>query len=269
MGFVPPDSIPVADRPQELTYLSKYVHRDARWRSDLLFEFLNAMKSEHLEQVGKALEIQGFKKMDKPNQIAAACGRILWESSSIFTYPFKSNQNIDYHSIVVWCASEVGVSTHEGNYTSTFDLEREILRRQFVAIWNKSGNKQRREMLRKIDKSGELENRVAVAGMSGTAALFALGTTVYFSGFAFYTTMSVVMATTAGWVGVTLPFAAYMTASSTVAALSGPIGWCIGAVMAAGGFAVWAGQANYRRTLAAVLQLHCMKAGALYGAGIL
>ena len=104
--------------------------------------------------------------------------------------------------------------------------------------------------------------------MGGGAAVAALGVTVAFTGFAFYTTMSVVMCTVAGWFGITLPFAAYAGASTTIAALSGPIGWCIAGVAVAGG-AIYAAWPSADKTAAFVMQLHFIKAQQLKQKGIL
>ncbi len=265
--FVPPDSIEIAERPKELEYLSSVVDRQGKWGPGQLFKFVNALSDAHLAPLGASLEIERFEDKSKPSKVEAIHREILWQSSSIFTYPVKSLEDIDYHDLVVWCANKVNIPKSQARFTSSFDLERQIVEKQFVELWDKLDEQQRTELLRTIDPSGEIEDAAAIVAMSGTAALAALSATVYFSGFAFYTTMSVVICTVAGWFGVTLPFAAYMTASSTMAVLTGPIGWAIGAICLAGAIAAWAGQANIRKTTATVMQLHCMKAGALYGAG--
>ncbi len=91
--------------------------------------------------------------------------------------------------------------------------------------------------------------------------------TVAFTGFAFYTTMSVTIATVAGAVGVTLPIATYTTASSVVGILSGPVGWAILGVAALGGLAL-AGRANLQKTTALIDQIHALKVEALIAAGV-
>ena len=267
--FVYPESIPVPNRSKELAYLSPFVDPSTKWGPKELFKFLNQVSEEHLVPLGKALEIEDFWGKSKPARIEAIHNEILWQSSSILTYPFKSAENINYHEYVVWCIEEMGATGNEARFTSTFDLEKEMFRRQFINLWDMLGIPQRKELLEKIDVSKQIKDVTAIVAVAGAAALPALlSTTVYFSGFAFYTTMTVVISTVASWFGVVLPFTAYMAATSTVAALSGPIGWAICAVLAVGTIATWAGQANVRKTTAIVMQLHCMKAGALYGAGL-
>jgi len=258
---------PVSERPKELAYLTPAVNRTTKWGPGNLFEFVNSLSEKHLDTLGKSLEIAEFSGKNKPQRIEAVHREILWQSSNALAYQFKSLEKINYHDIVIWCAGKVGIPNNEATFTSTFDLELRILKSQFVEVWDKLDKNKREQLLSKIDPNGEISNKSAIAAMSGSAALAALSTTVYFTGFAFYTTMSVVICTVASWFGVTLPFAAYMTASSTVAVLSGPIGWAIGAVLLATA-AAWAGQADVRKTTSTIMQIHSMKAGALYCSGI-
>jgi uncharacterized protein YaaW (UPF0174 family) len=94
-----------------------------------------------------------------------------------------------------------------------------------------------------------------------------LSATAAFSGFAFYTTMSVTIATVALAAGVTLPFVAYAGASTLVGVLSGPVGWAIMGMAALGGAAL-AGRADPQKTTALIAQLHALKVEALIAAGV-
>lgn len=254
-------------RSDQLIHLAPYVSRLKKWEAGDLFIFCNAMMQQELESLAKALELEIEIDNNDPQLKAPFLKEvhkeILWLSSNVFEYQLKSIEKIDYHGIVAWCAKKVGIDSATRSFTSTFDLEQEIVKRQFVEIWDKLSESQRRELLEKLDSENKLEDHAAIAAMAGSAALAALSTSVYFAGFAFYTSMSVVIATVAGWFGVTLPFAAYTSASSTVAVLAGPIGWALGAVLLAAAVA-WTGRANVKKTTAVVMQLHALKAGALY-----
>ena len=251
-------------RSNQLVHLAPYVSRLTKWKAGDLFTFCNAMNQTDLASLARGLELPTPSAEDsKPQLLSAIHKEIVWQSSNIVSYSFKSIEEIDYHRIVSWCAQSVGVDSTTTSFTSTFDLEQAIVKKQFSELWDKLTNNQRLELLEKIDTGHTIQDRAAVAAMSGTAALASLSTTVYFSGFAFYTTMSVVISTVAGWFSITLPFVAYTTASSTVAVLAGPIGWAIGAVLFAAAVA-WTGRANVKKTTALVMQLHALKAGALY-----
>src|SRR5690349_15514309 len=90
---------------------------------------------------------------------------------------------------------------------------------------------------------------------------------VAFYGFTFYTSMSVAISVVASSLGLALPFAAYMGASSIVAFLSGPVGWTIAGILGIGGVAL-SGRANPDKTTAFILQIHSLKAAALVAAGV-
>lgn len=137
----------------------------------------------------------------------------------------------------------------------------------FTETWDKLSVEQRKELLNKIDPNNKIKDKAAIVALSSSGAIAALSTSVAFSGFAFYTTMSVGISTAAGLLGVTLPFAAYTGASSVVAFLSGPVGWAIAGIAALGGVAL-AGRANIKKTAIFICQLHFMKVEALIEAGI-
>lgn len=166
----------------------------------------------------------------------------------------------------MWCASAVGISENEARFTSTWDLERCIIERQFGVIWDKLDSPKRLALLNKIDVHNQIEDKAKKAALGFKQVQTALFLTAHFTGFVFYSSMTTTLATVAAWVGITVPFAAYQTMTSVIAVLAGPIGWAISAVMVAGSFAAWAGKADIRKTLATVMQIHSMNAGALYGA---
>jgi uncharacterized protein YaaW (UPF0174 family) len=165
---------------------------------------------------------------------------------------------------VKWVADEASVHEEITNSQSTFVIEHALCRKLFVDIWDRLSEKQRLELLAKIDVHGNASDRAAIATLSGSAAISALSISVYFSGFAFYTTMSITVSSVAGWFGLTLPIAAYTGASSMIAFLTGPIGWAIAATAAIVGVA-FAGRANVTESTAAVVQIHMLKVAALEG----
>ncbi|HMP17758.1 MAG TPA: hypothetical protein PKD72_12095 [Gemmatales bacterium] len=199
----------------------------------------------------------------KRNDVRKIEKELLWISSSIFTYPFS---DVNYHEIVTWVAEKSGVAEYLRKEASTFMLEREIQKQLFAQLWDKLDAKQRMELLRKLDPNGSIKDKAAVAALSGAAVLGTLSATVLFTGFAFYTTMSITISTVAGFFGLTLPFAAYTGASSLVAFLTGPIGWTIMGLAGIAGLAL-AGRANEKKTAAFICQIHAFKVAALLASG--
>lgn len=162
---------------------------------------------------------------------------LVWRRYNKINYWLHDHHNINYHEdIVQWVAEKNGVDDAKIKAYPTYDLEHEICMKYFEKIWGKLTKEQKLELLQKIDKTGnDIRDKAGIAAMSTAGAIGALSATVAFSGFAFYTTMSVVISTVAGWLGVTLPFAAYMATSSTISVLGGPVGWVIGGLMLVGG----------------------------------
>lgn len=164
--------------------------------------------------------------------------QMVWRRYNKLNYVFHEKDVLDYHrDYVMWAAGKCGVPQGDCEVMSTYYLEQEIYKKKFADIWDKLNLDQRAELLSSVEKgSGSVGDKVAIASMSGAGAIAALSASVAFSGFAFYTSITTGMAIAAGWVGATLPFAAYITATTTVSVLAGPIGWCIaGAGLVGGG----------------------------------
>ena len=189
-------------------------------------------------------------------------------SSHFITYPFSDEKQVDYHEITKWVCRKAGVPSKVLEQASTFTLERELQNLLFEKMWDKLTPEQREELLAKVDPSGTIKNATAIAALGGAGALTALSTTVAFTGFAFYTTMSSTIAMLAGSLGVTLPFTAYAGASTIVAVLSGPVGLAVIGAMAIGGIAL-AGGPDLQKTTTLICQVHALKIEALEAAGLL
>lgn len=248
-----------------------FVQPRMNWSSAELNDFLAELPPQGLLSLKKSL---GLVKPDATTDlllghdqdIAEIQKSFLWVSTNILEYPLSDKTRICYHETVKWAAQSSGVDQWIIDTQPTFLIERAYIEHVFASLWDKLTFSQRQELLGKIDTLGSLKDKAAIASLSGSGALAALATTVYFAGFTFYTTMSVTLCAVAGWFGVTLPFAAYISASSLVVFLSGPFGWALITVALAAGIAL-AGRANLQKTVAAISQLHVLKVAALKDAG--
>ena len=162
--------------------------------------------------------------------------KMVWRRYNKTTYIFHEKDVLDYHhNYVMWAAEKCGVDEKARNELSTFHLEQAVYKKYFADIWDKLSQKQRESLLTRIEgEGGRVGDKVAIVAMSGAAAISALSVTAACAGFAFYTSLTSAMAVAAGWVGATLPFAAYTTTTTTIGALTGPVGWCIAGVGLAG-----------------------------------
>lgn len=241
------------------------------WSGQQFTEFLHALPQDAILDIKKSLGISenatepGSK--NRESDVLEIKKELLWISSNVLTYPFKKHKNIDYHELVTWTCKKAGVSSALIHKCATFQLEHELYKLFFAELWDKLNEKQRADLLLKIDPNGAIKNKAGLAALGGAGALAALSAAVSFSGFAFYTTMSVTIHAVASAVGVTLPFATYAGASTLVGVLSGPVGWAIIGLAALGGLAL-AGQADVQKTTAFLCQIHALKIEALVEAGV-
>ncbi len=192
--------------------------------------------------------------------------QIVWLSTNVMAYPFVKKDRVDYHELVKTVASDFGVEQPKVRTQTSFYVERAINEQVFVKMWDRLSPGRRQELLLKIDARKKIKDHAGIAALSGAAALGVLAATVYMTGFAFYATMSVVISSIAAWVGITLPFVAYMGTSALVAFLTGPFGLAIIAIAAVMGIA-FLGRQNSEKLVVAVLQLHAVKVAALKAAG--
>lgn len=262
------------DRPKvsPMARVAPFVKPQEKWTADHFYNFLKALPPDTMLALKKSLEILPAdatkSQLSGADQDARDVQKhALWLSSNILTYPFRDEKQLNYHELAAWVCGEAGVSQPLIQKAPTFTLERELHKLLFAQLWDKLNPQQRKDLLAKIDPNRAIKDKAAVAALSGAGALAALSATVAFTGFAFYTTMSVTVATVAGAVGVTLPFATYAGASTVVGILSGPVGLAIMGAAALGGVAL-AGRPNLRKTTALVGQIHALKVEALIAAGV-
>jgi uncharacterized protein YaaW (UPF0174 family) len=250
--------------PKEIDPLAPYVKAEAVWAPLDFHKFLCHCNPKQIGLLEYSLNLAS-ERNNLPERITAIQKDFIWESSNIAHYPFRDTDQVDYHKTVQWVAKKQGIPKEICERESTFILERRIFENIFRDMWEKLTVDQRTELLIKIDTRGQLDIQTLSAA-SGTAALATLATTAYFAGFTFYTTMSTAIFSVAGIFGVSLPFGAYAGASTAVAVLSGPVGWALVALGAAGSVALL-GRADLRETTAFIIQVHTLKAAALKNSG--
>ncbi|MDO5291053.1 MAG: hypothetical protein Q4F13_15690 [Pseudomonadota bacterium] len=250
---------------------ASFVKPQERWAGRHLYDFLKvlppekrlALKTSH-DLLNKKATLDALKGAEA--DALEIRDHLFKLSNNILLRPWRKAEDLDYHEVVMWTARKLGVPEEElKDSLTTFELEKKLYRQVFVDHWDKLTEEQRRQ---KLDRLGESESgldRAAIAAMSGSAAWAALSGAVAFTGFAFYTTMSTLMAAGAGLVGVTLPFAAFSGAASTIAAVTGPVGWAVTAVAFVGGVAL-AGRAKAKKSAALIMEVHALKVLALKAA---
>ena len=234
--------------------LYRYVKPRMRWTTSEFTEFLG-----HLNKKQQSLVLGSLGKNNASYDVIEVKKDLMWAASNIIEYPFTDTVAYDYHEqILKWLARKHDIAEGDRFACPSFVLERKIMDSIFVRIWDKLTPEQRRKALEGIDPRSKLKDKAGLALASGAAALAALSATVFFEGFAFYTTMTSLIFAAATAFGVTLPFAAYVGTTTTIAALSGPVGWALLGLAALGSIA-FLGRANEAKTAAFVTQIHLIK----------
>ena len=247
--------------------LLKYCRLHGKMDSKSFDEFISHMSKERQLSVFSAIDknLSKYDKIDSNSRYNIIKEQLVWQSSHWISYPFKDKENVNYDEIVRWVAKKYDISGIETK--STIRIERLILSKMFADIWDKMTAEQRKAALEKMQNNSKIDNIAGISLLSGSAALATLSTTVAFSGFAFYTGMSSLLCSAASVLGVTLPFATYVGASSTVAVLTGPVGWALIAVGAAVG-AGFIGMPDYQKTAQMIVAIHLIKVDAIQKSGL-
>jgi uncharacterized protein YaaW (UPF0174 family) len=228
-----------------------------KWTEESLDSFLAHCSQERLLLIAQSLELK-----NNPVSIHEVKQQMIWISTNIVKYPFANS--VQYHQMAQWVGGKYGIDSNEIQSASTFKIEHRIMEKLFIQVWDKLTPDQRKQALEKIAATSSVKIPASIALLGGSAALAAFSTSVGMAGFAFYTTMSSMICSALEVFGVVLPVAGgYTILSSTVATLTGPIGWAIAALGASGALAI-AGSANPAKCAAFIAQMHFIKVDALY-----
>lgn len=131
---------------------------------------------------------------------------------------------------------------------SDADIEKVLIATAFKATWDKATSPEREALLTHLSAS----DRKALCGMGATGTALAGASA---TGFPLYVAASTALGSLTSAIGVTLPFAAYTTMSSSIAFVIGPAGW-----LALLGLAAWKiGGVNYAITVPAVIAVAAIR----------
>ena len=180
--------------------------------------------------------------------------------------------DVRWHALVQRACYHAGLDGALYDHESSFASEWGLLNNLVGKRWEQLTPEQRRQVISKDATLSGLSAAQQTAIVAGTGAAFiaTLATTTALTGFAFYTTMSSVLATIGSVVGG-LPFAAYIGASTTVGMLSGPVGWtlvAVGAVVTIGaGIYSFVDKSDPAKLTRIVISTHLMRVRALHRVG--
>lgn len=193
----------------------------------------------------------------EPQAMNAFWGK-LEKAGTVFTNP---GYHVKWHEIVKRACYWAGLDGKEYDKESSFEAEQALVKKLVSDTWNKLSPGQRQEVIQKSEALNHLteSQKTAIIVGTGSALIATLSSTVLLSGFTFYTTMSSVLCASAGFFGVTLPFGAYMGASSSAAVFGGPIGWTVAALGVGGAIFMYFEEGDKEKVIKIVVATHLMK----------
>ncbi|MBL9180356.1 MAG: hypothetical protein JNM65_20000 [Verrucomicrobiaceae bacterium] len=182
----------------------------------------------------------------------------LEKAGTVFTNP---GYHVKWHEIVKRACFWAGLDGKEYDTKSSFEAEQALIKKLVAGAWDKLSQDQRREVVLKCEGLSNLTEaqKAAIITGSGGVLIATLSATILLSGFAFYTTMSSVLCASAGVLGITLPFGAYMGASSAAALVGGPVGWTVAALGIGAAIFVFFNDGDKEKLVKMVVATHLMK----------
>ncbi len=232
------------------------------WQSRDFSRFLASLSPKHQQAI-----MESLGKGKVPFSVDTVKKEILWNASNIYEWPFvRGNLDYDFHAqIVKWTAKSYGIPDVFVASAPTFVLERKILDHIFVSIWDKLSEEQRLRVLFETAQHSGISGPLGAAGLAsagGATALAGLTAARVALGFKLYRMLSSFICAAGKLLGLTFPMTVYTTASTTLAILTGPVGWTILGLGALASMAM-IGRANAHKTAAVITAIHLIKAQTL------
>jgi hypothetical protein len=146
-----------------------------RWGPERLNRFLELITDEDRLNLKKSLQLLKpeatvSQLRGKNADINDILTQLLWVSSHWLPYLWRDEWSIDYHGTVCWCAGKLKLPKQDIQTLPTFALERKILEQLFIQMWDKLPPKEREKLLCQLDKNGCIQDKAAIAALSGAAS---------------------------------------------------------------------------------------------------
>lgn len=204
-----------------------------------LFKLTSKTDNTSLIRLNKVLEISSSTEEEK-NERRKAIEKLIKEREKIrisniskyliekSSYKFLKEGKVDYQKVLEWIAENMGIEKEKTNDASTIKLEEMITLKNYDLMLDGMSSTQKDNYIEDISKIINInKDKLSNVALNGAVVLGALSTTINVSGFAAYTTMSSIIFSAANVLGLTVPFAGYIGASTFLSIFSGPVGWTV------------------------------------------
>lgn len=203
--------------------------------------------------IAEQLDVQGAY-FNLPAEIDHACEQIVQKAhelqkkqdKSYRTFAEQKEHDYDVSSILVLYQMQKIFESFDEEHSEMSEVETDQLADQIEAYIASLPADKQQQIKNKLHIDELTNNTVKqLIATQGTAILMAV--IVEVAGFAAFTTLTSAIATTVGFFGITLPFGAYMFATSALSILTGPVGLALMAV--GGGYLINLQNKKVRNTL--------------------
>ena len=126
-----------------------------------------------------------------------------------------------YLRIVSKIANKLKIKT--STTSSPQEIETAIAQKVLIAMWKKMTPEQKQKMDEELKKIAQRFDKANV--LLGNGSILAILATAQLSGFGIYLAATTALGALTSTLGITLPFAAYTTLTSTIGLIIGPVGW--------------------------------------------
>lgn len=128
--------------------------------------FLSGCSTSHKELLLRSL---GEDTSSDPSKFDSLIRKsLVAKAYNLFSYPFRRDDQIEYHQIVQWAASKNGVDADTVEKASTYTLEETITNKHFSSVWDNMTIDQRMLVLENMEKSGlSVTDKAGIATMAG------------------------------------------------------------------------------------------------------
>ncbi len=215
---------------------------------DTDLEYLLQMASSNeLANLCKVLSIEGATYKDIAMEIRSVGSHTI---ATFFRNMDNSYPYVPYMEVVDDVLKQVGGSADkEGSY---FEKECLIIEKYTSQVMDKMSDEEKQKFIDNLKQEAE-NNGESFAGIMGAGGSIVLANA---SGFGVYLLASSAVGSITGLLGITLPFAFYTSMSSTIAMVTGPLGWAV--------LAMWGiskiGSPNKKKTLPSVIMVAAVRA---------
>jgi len=213
----------------------KYTLIKNNWHD--LYTILSASNKEERKILTSILKIKSVKLDDIISKLA---------SSSQNLNGFLGNIT-SYHTILIKVSKKLKLETNDKNDRQ---LERQISQHIFNEALSKMDEAEKAKLEIELSKIVKSDN-----GLIKTGSIIASLTAANLSGFGVYLLATSTLGTLSGIIGVTLPFAAYTALTSSIAFITGPVGW-----VGAGAYALWKfTDVDYKKLIPCIVYIHWLR----------